>query len=601
MLHRLFSSVSRSLRAKFLIPLLLGAAAVAAAGSWLAYRTTVTQLEDQLVQRARLLASSVNHAAMVAASPADIQHVVERIIRDEAEVEAFVIALRDPKVILAAASREWGHVALDRLPDSNLTQRTAAAIQKGTAVAKLSWSGLALDRLPDAHLREHIVAGIEQGQFGRHYDAGGEHFLLVTPLGPHVSAHGHHGGPKEPRHQMAPPGNAPHDHKGAHGAHDHGAETKPAPGTAGGWLATKNYRGAILLKMNTKGTEAAISTILWRLFPTLLAGVAVPMFLALLLLQRQVLAPVGAIRRAMTRQKSGDATARAPSLGNDEFGDVARTFNEMLDVLDHHRSEIAKTAANLNAALIEARGANRSKTEFLANVSHELRTPLNAIIGFSEIIHDEIYGPITPHQYREYAGDIRDSGRHLLDLINDILDVSKIEAGKLELHESVVEVGAIVETTIRIVKPRADAGNLELTVNVPDVPPALYADERALKQILLNLLSNAVKFTPEGGRVTVAVRGGDRGEISISVSDTGIGIAAEEIPRVLQPFRQVDSALNREYEGTGLGLSLAKSLVELHGGRLELESELGAGTIVTAVFPGERIVRPGESRQALRA
>ena len=237
----------------------------------------------------------------------------------------------------------------------------------------------------------------------------------------------------------------------------------------------------------------------------------------------------------------------------------------------------------------EADLANRAKTEFLANISHELRTPLNAIIGFSDLMQREMLGPLGNEQYADYIRDIHQSGSHLHDVINDILDLSKIEAGQMELQESPVDVKRTIDRCVRVVAARADDHGLTLTADLPETLPAIIADERKLKQILINLMSNAVKFTKDGGTITVeAAANADQG-VTIRVADTGIGIEAENIPKVFRPFEQVDSSLSRPQEGTGLGLPLTKSLVELHGGTLTLESEIGVGTIVTVNLPAGRI------------
>ncbi len=254
------------------------------------------------------------------------------------------------------------------------------------------------------------------------------------------------------------------------------------------------------------------------------------------------------------------------------------------------------TADKLNRlALADAKRqaeiANRAKTEFLANMSHELRTPLNAIIGFSEIIAGRVFGD-DPERYRGYAQDIVDSGRHLLSIINDILDIAKIESGRLELSDDRVSIAATLRSCLNIVRERAHAAELDLAAELPDRLPELRADERAIKQVLLNLLSNAVKFTKPGGQVTVSAALETDGSLVVRVADTGIGIAQEDLARVFAPFEQVENAMSRTAEGTGLGLPLVRSLVELHGGRIEIDSTPGVGTTVTVLLPPERVLSP---------
>jgi len=233
--------------------------------------------------------------------------------------------------------------------------------------------------------------------------------------------------------------------------------------------------------------------------------------------------------------------------------------------------------------------ASRSKTEFLANISHELRTPLNAIIGFSEVMRDGLFGAVENIRYKEYLRDIHESGTHLLCLINDILDVAKAEAGKIELSEESVEIESTIESCIRLIQERALQAGIAVSTDLQSNLPALWADQRKFRQIVLNLLSNSIKFTPRAGRVTVTATADARRGMAVTVSDTGIGIAAKDIAKVLSPFGQVDSSLSRKHEGTGLGLPLCKALAEAHGGTLLLESRIGEGTRVTVVFPTIRL------------
>jgi PAS domain S-box-containing protein len=237
----------------------------------------------------------------------------------------------------------------------------------------------------------------------------------------------------------------------------------------------------------------------------------------------------------------------------------------------------------------KAEYANRSKTDFLANMSHELRTPLNAIIGFSEVIKGEMFGP-AGKRYTEYARDIHDSGQHLLEIINDILDLSKLEAGKFVLHETCVSVDAVAEQCLALLRGRAEEGGVALTVDLPDFLPGIRADQRAMKQILINLLSNAVKFTHAGGAIELSAGINPEQGLDIVVADTGVGMSETDIEVAVLPFGQVDSSLGRKHHGTGLGLPLCKSLLELHGAKLIIESEPGIGTTITARFPPARVV-----------
>jgi signal transduction histidine kinase len=254
-------------------------------------------------------------------------------------------------------------------------------------------------------------------------------------------------------------------------------------------------------------------------------------------------------------------------------------------------TEAKQLETYLRRAKDEAEMASRSKTEFLANMSHELRTPLNAVIGFADILIGQIFGPLGDSRYRDYARDIRDSGQHLLTLINDVLDVSKVEFGKVELLEETVDVMGVVESCIRLMRERAETAGIRLQQELPRNLPQIQADSRRLKQILLNLLSNAVKFTPPGGRVTLRANDGADG-LRLVVEDSGIGIAAADLEKALRPFGQIDSRLARKYQGTGLGLPLARSMTELHGGKLVLESTPGHGTTATVWLPASRILSP---------
>ncbi len=251
------------------------------------------------------------------------------------------------------------------------------------------------------------------------------------------------------------------------------------------------------------------------------------------------------------------------------------------------RQEAERNAEIMHAAMLGAEAANRAKTEFLANMSHELRTPLNAIIGFSQLMTDRRQAT-DPDRVTAYAKDIHTAGDHLLKEVNRILDLAKIEAGRAELDEEWFHPKEAVAIPLSFVRPQAEGAGQTLVVDMPASLPQLYADQQYFKQILINLLSNAVKFTPRGGKVTLAAAIAPDRWLNVSVSDTGIGIAEEDIWKALVPFAQVSSDLSRKYEGTGLGLPLSKGFVEMHGGTLKIDSEPGSGTTVTVRFPPDR-------------
>jgi len=269
---------------------------------------------------------------------------------------------------------------------------------------------------------------------------------------------------------------------------------------------------------------------------------------------------------------------------DDDVGRPMLVVTVSLDITDRKKAELAVLAAKEDAEL-----ANHSKTEFLANMSHELRTPLNAIIGFSQLMADEVLGPLGNSKYSGYARDICNSAEHLLGIINDILDVSKLEAGKLGIEEEVLDVAQIVRNLLHFVSDRAGALEVAIDTEIDRELPRLRADSRKLKQVLLNLVTNALKFSHPGGRVLMQARS-QGGAIAIDVVDRGIGMDEAEIATAVTRFGQVASTWNRKHAGTGLGLPLAIGLVELHGGALEIKSRKGEGTTVTVIFPAERSV-----------
>ena len=254
----------------------------------------------------------------------------------------------------------------------------------------------------------------------------------------------------------------------------------------------------------------------------------------------------------------------------------------------------AQAEAAQRRAVEEAEAASRAKSEFLANMSHELRTPLNAIIGFSEMVTAEVLGPVQPPQYAGYIRDIEGSGRHLLSVINDILDVSKIESGRFDLHENEIALDAVLESGARILHGWPEAEARHISVRIDEDLPTLVADERLIKQIVVNLLSNAVKYSGEGDRITLGAACRPDGRVMIEVADTGIGIEERHLPELTKPFYQTDSSLARKYEGTGLGLSLVAAYIKAHDGDLEISSTYGVGTTVRLLLPAWRVVRAAE-------
>lgn len=290
--------------------------------------------------------------------------------------------------------------------------------------------------------------------------------------------------------------------------------------------------------------------------------------------------PLGAIAMFFPEPRTPGAWELAYLLNAAHLGGIA---------VDRRRAE-----QSLRRATEAAEMANRAKTKFLANMSHELRTPLNAIIGFSEIMRDGLFGPLGSERYAGYAKDIHDSGAHLLNVIDDILDISKIEAGRYVIEDQDVDIAEVLRWSIDIMRPQTSDKSQIVTLTLPPALPRLRADTRAIRQIMLNLLSNAAKFTPARGRIDVAVRLTGNGDLEFSVADTGIGIPAEKIDEVLEPFGQVDDTSARQHGGTGLGLPISKSLAELHGGSFRLESEFGHGTTAAVILPAARLYSHAE-------
>lgn len=279
---------------------------------------------------------------------------------------------------------------------------------------------------------------------------------------------------------------------------------------------------------------------------------------------------------------------------------AADSLRLMVDQLESSQEKLSLLARKYEIAMTRAEAANQAKSEFLANMSHELRTPLNAINGFSEIMAGEMFGPVGDSRYKGYAADILQSGKHLLSLINDILDMAKIEAGKMTLYYEKVSLKEVCEDAIRLMRGKAEDSGLLLVLEAQDLPD-IDADQRGMKQVMLNLISNAVKFTPVGGSITVSVARHGPGRQRVAVADTGIGIAAEDLGRLARPFEQVEGQHSKTTQGTGLGLALTKSLIEMHRGVMAMDSEPGAGTVVSFDMPESRPAEAEEPSQQARA
>jgi signal transduction histidine kinase len=313
---------------------------------------------------------------------------------------------------------------------------------------------------------------------------------------------------------------------------------------------------------------------------------------ATIIVLRSITGPLEDVTIAMNNITAGDLDADIPKPVGDEIGAMARTLSLFRDSLrERARLQEAQRIAEEQAqtARAVAERANQAKSDFMASMSHELRTPLNGVIGMSEVMEKEAFGPMQVPEYKEYAKDIGDSGQHLLSMINDILDMSKIEAGKFVLREQVITPAIVINSTIRMIQQTAKLAEVKLKIDVDESLPKIWADERAIKQILLNLLSNAVKFSEPGNEVRLRGSLLSSGDMMLSVGDDGIGMAPDDIERAITPFTQLESSLSRPYTGTGLGLSLVKSLVELHDGRLDIESVVGEGTTVSVLLPAARI------------
>ena len=349
---------------------------------------------------------------------------------------------------------------------------------------------------------------------------------------------------------------------------------------------------------------ADIAAEVWKLRATILSAMVTAVLLAVLagwLMSRQIEKPIRQLAGASEKVAQGDLSLSVDVKSSDEIGILAHSFNQMVLSLRKSRDELQQwgkklerrvkqrtadleqKSRELSKANVRLEELSQLKSHFLANMSHELRTPLNSILGFSEVLQDKMFGALNEKQ-EQYVNYVMESGQHLLSLINDILDLSKIEAGKIEIELAELRIGDLLKDSLTMVKEMALKQSVELGLKLEDDIPEIYADERKVKQIAFNLLSNAVKFTPDGGRVGIeAVK--EQEDIRVTVWDTGIGIKEEDKGKLFKEFQQLDSGANKRYQGTGLGLALSKRLVEMHGGRIWVESEPGKGSRFSFTLP----------------
>lgn len=367
----------------------------------------------------------------------------------------------------------------------------------------------------------------------------------------------------------------------------------------------------VILDVATPTLTADLRAFVWRIAGLVGLIAMVVTAATMLVLRATILAPLvdlEASLAAAARDPHGATCFQVRSRADrrDEMGTLVdnvnwllRSVSTTLVAISKHERELADLNATLEervrartreleAATSRAEAANEAKSKFLANMSHELRTPLNAIIGFADVMDNACFGPLGEPRYQAYARDILESGRHLLGVIDDVLDISRIEAGAVELSESEIELTPLVREALRITAISAESKGVDLADLLDEEPGFVSGDARLLRQAVLNLLSNAINFTPAGGRVEVsAVRATD-GAVGIRIADNGIGIARDDLPKVLQPFGQVADVMARTHQGTGLGLPLTRRFVELHGGRLEIDSTVGVGTTAVAWLPACR-------------
>jgi signal transduction histidine kinase/CheY-like chemotaxis protein len=542
--------VKASLKVKALVFISLMILAVGASLSWYFLRQAQDILTDELQRRALSLTKNLAHASQYGVLTRDagiLQPLIEGMLQEDSVLLALITDTQG--TVLAQGSRERADAASQQ-PDTDLAMQVSAIpVVQETA--------------PSVHYR--II-----GKLGVYYAVAPIEATQVMPS-------------ERMQHLTA---------------------ELMLMGTASGAMASATpqtvRRGHVQILLSPESVQADIR----KTFVTgigLTCGIILVGVLIAFVFYSYTLTPVQAMARAAARIAAGDLSQRVKATSRDEIGVLAMTFNHMAASLDATYRDLEQLNAGLEEKVqarteelrhqqeqlqevnLQLEIANRHKSEFLANMSHELRTPLNAIIGFSEVLLDRMFGDLNGKQ-EEYLDDILSSGRYLLSLINDILDLSKVEAGMLDLEPGTFDFRQLLEGSLVMVKERALAHGMTLSLEIADNVDTLTGDERKVKQILFNLLSNAVKFTPDGGKMGITASTSDT-VVQVAVWDTGIGIAADDQQRIFGEFQQVGQGLAGKTEGTGLGLTLAKKFVELHGGTIWVESTPGHGSTFTFTLP----------------
>lgn len=549
--------VKASLKVEALVFISLMILAVGASLSWYFLRQAQGILTDELQRRALSLSKNLAHASQYGVLTRDegiLQPLIEGMLQEDSVLLALITDAQG--TVLAQGSRERADTASQQPGTDLVTQVSAISVVQET--------GLSVHyRVIGNRGVYHAVAPIEATQ------------VMPSERMQHLTA------------ELMLSGTAS------------GATPSAAPQTV--------RRGYVQILLSPENMQADIR----QTFVTgigLTCGIILIEVLIAFVFYSYTLTPVQAMARAASRIAAGDLSQRVKATSRDEIGVLAMTFNHMAASLDatyrdleqlnigleekvqERTEELQHQQAQLQEVNLQLEIANRHKSEFLANMSHELRTPLNAIIGFSEVLLDKLFGDLNSKQ-EEYLDDILSSGRYLLSLINDILDLSKVEAGMLELELGTCDFKQLLEGSLVMVKERALAHGMTLSLEIADDVDTLTGDERKVKQILFNLLSNAVKFTSDGGKVGITARMADA-VVQVAVWDTGVGIAADDQQRIFEEFQQVGYGLAGKTEGTGLGLTLAKKFAELHGGTIWVESTLGHGSTFTFTLPVRGVESP---------